>query len=550
MNERTIDTPVVKERSGPSIVWLIPVFTLVVGGWLIYKTLSEQGPVATVSFQTAEGIEAGTTRVKYKNVDIGVVEDIEFAEDFTSVLLTVQFDHGMDHFLRRNTRFWVVRPQLSLRGARGLGTLFSGAYIEIDPGPGSPQRHFVGLEEQPLITTDEAGSTVTLVTDNLGSLDAGSPVYYRGIEAGEVLGYELGSDRRSVYLPVFIRDPYDQLVRGNTRFWNVSGMEVSMGADGPEIRMESIAALMYGGIAFDTPPTLEAETANVEELVFALHDDYNSVQAQAFTRKLNYVMYFENSVRGLSPGAPVEFKGIKVGSVLEVRLEVDPEEATFRIPVLVEIEPERILDQTASEVAAEVTLQRLVERGLRARLQTGNLLTGQLFVELDMHPDTEIALQEDRNVPYPEMPTIPSGMETIMRSVENFVAQLETVDIEAIGRDLSSTLEGTSALFSSEHMESVVEDLDQSMASLRSILQQAEEADVGEVIRTGNRVLDNLERVLAQVDRAMEPGAPLHYNVVQLTGELEETARAIRALVELLERRPQALIFGRDGEED
>jgi paraquat-inducible protein B len=340
--QRTIERPKVRKRSGPSIVWLIPVVTLIVGGWLIVKTISERGPEATISFRTAEGIEAGKTMVKYKDVDIGMVEAIRFSEDFSNVVLTVRFNHGTDHFLRRNTRFWVVRPQLSLRGARGLGTLLSGSHIEIDPGPGAPQRHFVGLEQQPLITADEAGLQIMLVSDNLGSIDAGSPIYYRGILAGEVLGHELGSDRRTIYIPAFIRAPYDQLIRGNTRFWNVSGMEVSMGADGPSLKMESVLALLYGGIAFDTPPSLGQPDDSPEDLVFPLHSGRESIESLAFTRKLNFVMYFDSSVRGLSVGAPVEFKGIRIGTVLDVRLEVNPEDASFLIPVLVEVEPERI----------------------------------------------------------------------------------------------------------------------------------------------------------------------------------------------------------------
>jgi paraquat-inducible protein B len=322
-------------------VWLVPLITAIVGGWLILRTATEQVPTATISFKTAEGIEAGTTKVKYKSVDIGTVEDIRFGESFENVILTVEFNSGMDEFLRRNTRFWVVRPQLSVRGVSGLSTLVSGSYIEIDPGPGSPQTHFVGLEDQPLITTDDAGTRITLITDDLGSIGARSPIYYQGLLAGEVLGHELASDAQSVYVYGFIRAPFDQLVRGNSRFWNVSGLDVSMGADGVEVRTASVQSLLFGGISFETPDTLEVSSTDVSNLIFTLHKSYSEIEAQAYTRKLRFVMYFSGSVRGLSPGAPVEFKGIRIGSVLDIKLEFDRDDTTFRIPVLVEIEPDR-----------------------------------------------------------------------------------------------------------------------------------------------------------------------------------------------------------------
>ncbi len=298
-------------RAGFSIVWLVPLITAIVGGWLIFRTLADQAPVATISFKTAEGIEAGKTRIKYKSVDIGVVEEVAFAEDFESVVLTASFSKGMQDFLRRNTRFWVVKPQLGIQGVSGLSTLVSGSYIEIDPGPGSPQNHFVGLEQIPLITTDDAGTRITLISESLGSVGRGSPIYYQGILAGEALGYELASDAKSVYIYAFIRDPFDQLVRGNSRFWNVSGLDLSLGANGVEVRTASIQSLIFGSIAFETPNTLELTTAQIEDLIFTLHSSHAVIEERTFVRKLQFVMYFTGSVRGLNAGAPVEFKGIK-----------------------------------------------------------------------------------------------------------------------------------------------------------------------------------------------------------------------------------------------
>jgi len=541
--------PEIKQKAGPSIIWLIPLVTAIVGGWLVVVTLIDQAPTATITFNTAEGIQAGKTAVKYKNVEIGLVDEIQFAKDFDHVELSVTFNEGMDQFLRRNTRFWVVRPQFSLRGVSGLGTLLSGSYIEIDPGPGSPQNHFVGLEEIPLITRDDAGTKITLVSDELGSLAGGSPIYYQGLFAGEVLGYELGSDAESIYIHAFVRDPYDQLVRGNSRFWNVSGLDVSMGADGIEIKTASMQALMFGGISFETPTTLEPANSDVENLIFTLYPNHDVIDEEAYTRKLQFVMYFNSSVRGLSPGAPLEFKGIRIGNVLDVKLEFNPDDTSFRIPVLVEIEPDRIVDRTAdANTSAGNMLQTLVERGLRARLSTGSLLTGQLYVELNMYPGTEAVYLGDGSTLHPELPTIPGAFEAMTESVQNFISKLETVDVEEMGNNILGILAGTNELLNKAETEQTVTDLQASMRALKNILRTVDSADLEQTIESANKVLGNVNNTLTMIDGVLTPNSPLQYNIIQVTGELEETARALRSLVQMLERQPQAIIFGRGAE--
>ncbi|MEK9628965.1 MAG: MlaD family protein [Nitrospinota bacterium] len=739
-----ISTPKVSKQSGPSIVWLIPLVTLLVGGWLIVKTLSEQGPRATISFKTAEGIEVDKTKVKYKNVDIGVVEKIEFSDDFSNTILTVDFIQGSENFLRRSTRFWVVKPQLSLKGASGLGTLISGSYIEIEPGPGAPQLHFVGLEKQPVVKSDEQGKKITLVTQNLGSVDTGSPIYYQGLPAGEVLGYELGNDRKSTYVYAFIKDPFDQLIRGNTNFWNVSGINVSMDADGFKVQTESIQSMIYGGIAFETPETLEQATTDVDNLVFTLHENYESIEKHAYTKKIKFIMFFDSSIRGLNLGAPVEFKGIKVGSVLDVRLEFDKDSTTFRIPVLIEIEPQRIMERgLEGEVSSHQALNRLVERGLRARLQTGSLLTSQLFIDLDMHPGSPVNLS-GTEAPFPELPTLPtSNFGAITQSAEELLAKLNAVDIEEVTsvlvdtiktanktmhtaddaiksantliqspdipkaikdvrialenfknltqkvedsqlvasaeqtinsvdkavnnadkiinsagetikgvnktlsgvdktlasadqaiKDASNTLGGVDKTLNSadtainnvnklitkpaiteaiedirvalnnfknvtqkiddtdlvasasktlDHMDEIIvgskqtlknadkaidsamltaenanklitspginkamEDIQESLKSFKSIMAKVDKSNLKEAINAGHLALESLSQTLDKTSAMMEPNSPIQYNLIELTREFEETARAIRSLIETLERNPQELIFGKD----
>jgi paraquat-inducible protein B len=570
----SVAEPAMRRRSGPSVVWLIPLITALIGGWLIYKTISEQGPVITVSFKTAEGIEPGTTRVKYKNVDMGVVESLRFTNDYSQVILTLQMEKNAAHLLRRGTRFWVVRPRLSLREVSGLGTLISGAYIALDPGEGTMQKHFKGLDTPPVLTTEDDGKKVLLMAPRLGSLGIGSPIYYQGILAGEVLGYELGDDLNSVLIHAFINAPYDDLVKGNSRFWNVSGLDVSIDADGIKVRTESLESLMFGGIAFETPATLEPVSGDVSGLVFTLHPSYKSIEENAYTQKVPFVLFFDGSVRGLNIGAPVEFKGIKVGSVRDIRLEFHAEDTSFRIPVLIELEPERIIRRGEGGMASpRKTLDTLIERGLRARLKTGNILTGQLFVELVMRPDSEVHLA-DVSMDLPQLPTIPADLEEFTSSIKAFLTKLDRLDLEGIAAELHGTLTGSNKLLNSGKLEGVISELEgtlagsnrllnhakldsavtdlaASLASLKGILATLDKRagplseNTIKALGSLSRSLDKAHETMTLMDGVLKPDSLLHYRVIQMSDEMAETARSIRAFVNMLERNPEAMIFGK-----
>ena len=518
---------------------------------MILRTLTDQAPVATIQFQTAAGIVAGKTKIKYKSVDIGIVDNIAFAEDFSNIILTATFNQGLEGFLRRNSRFWVVKPELSVRGVSGLGTLISGSYIEIDPGPGEPQSHFVGLEETPLITTDDAGTQITLVSKDLGSIGRGSPIYYQGILAGEALGYELGADAQSVFIHAFVRDPFDQLVKGNSRFWNISGIDVSMGANGVDVKTSSVTSLLFGGIAFDTPDSLETTVADIGDLIFTLYPRHSSIEDQSYARKIKFVMYFTGSVRGLSPGAPLEFRGIRIGEVLDIRMEFDEETTSFRIPVLVEIEPDRIIHRDSQNpLSPEQTLQTLVDKGLRGRLQSGNLLTGKLFVELNIYPDAPLTMVGDASMAYPELPTIAGAFEAITQSIGEFVEKFRTIDIEEIGNNIENILGGADKLVNKNVNEEAVTDLQASMRALSNVLRNVDEGNLDTTIVAARNVLINLQDTLGMINDILEPHSPLQHNVIKVTDELEEMSRSVRLLIETLERQPNSIIFGRKVTED
>ncbi|MFH2058945.1 MAG: MlaD family protein [Pseudomonadota bacterium] len=543
--------PEIKKKSWPSLVWMIPLITACIGGWLIYKTISETGPRIEITFKTAEGIEAGKTKIKYKEIEIGVVDAMEFSPDFSHVILKADMDKAAAMLLGRGTRFWVVMPRLSLRGASGLSTLLSGAYIEIEPGQGTLQTSFKGMDKPPVVRAGVDGTKIMLLAGNLGSIDTGSPVYYQGIQAGEILGWELGNDRKSIFIHAFVTSPYNKIIKSNTRFWNISGMDVSVGSEGVSVRTQSLQSLLYGGIAFETPDTLEPVTQNVEGLVYTLYDDYDRIHEAAFIKKVAFILFFEGSVRGLNVGAPVEFKGIKVGTVKDVRLEFNNQDATFRIPVLIEIEPERIVSKNEEAIASlPQTINRLIEQGLRARLQTGSLLTGQLYIELDMHPDTSIRLV-NTDSRFPELPTIPANLEQMTNSIKRVLAKMEKLEITQIGSELLKTLQGTNKLIHKPELDKAVDDFGQSLHLLKTVLYKLDQrvepiaANLENAIGAGHKTLEKAQITLGLIDEVLKPGSPLQHRVFELTEELSEMARSIRTLVDMLERNPNAIIFGK-----
>lgn len=555
MNEPALQ-PEVRERGGPSLVWLIPILTALIGGWLIVHTLTDRGPLVTITFRTADGIEVQKTRIKYKSLDIGLVEGVRFSADFSRVEVRARLSKEAAHFLRRDTRFWVVRPTLSVRGISGLGTLLSGAYIEIGPGLGAPQFLFTGLESPPVVNADEAGKQITLMTRRLGSIDRGSLVHYQGIVAGEVLGYEMANDYRSVLIHAFVKAPFERLVRSNTRFWSASGLDLSVGPDGLRVKTESLQALLFGGIAFDTPDPQDAGVEDIAGLVFTLHEDLKSIQEQSYASKVRFVLFFEDSVRGLTIGAPVEFKGIKVGSVIDVRLEYDERNSAFRIPVVIEVEPERIVESgDRMKKAPREAFQLLVKRGLRARLQTGSLLTGQLYVDLDMHPKTPLRLADAARAgavrAEPELPTIQGNIEQMTVTARGILEKLDKIDFASIGAELQATLKGANALANAPQLQSSLADLSASLTSVRGIMRKVDSrvepltANLEQALLAAREALEKSKSTMALVEGILTPESPLHGHTVRLAQELAATARSIRSLVDMLERNPQSLLFGK-----
>jgi len=527
-----------------SIVWLVPLVAVVIGGWLVYKAISEKGPTITITFKSADGLEAGKTKIKYKDVEVGRVDSIVLSKDLSHVIVKAEFVKGSKNYLSQNTRFWVVRARVAAGGVSGLGTLFSGAYIGIDPGkPGTPATHFEGLEVPPVVTTDLPGSHFVLRASSLGSLNVGAPVYFRRIEVGQVISYQLDEDGQAVTVKVFVHDPHHELVRKNTRFWNASGLDVAIGAEGIRVDTESFVSMMVGGIAFDTPANMEPGEPAEENDVFDLYKNRESISEKTYARKNKWLLHFDSGVRGLKAGAPVELQGIQMGQVLDVNLEFDVDKEAFKIPVLIEIEPDRVKasGQLPKGAEGQKIMDFLVEKGLRAQLKTGSLITGQLLVAIDMHPEAPPASinWEGR---YPELPTVPTAMEEITTSLTQLLNKFEKLPIEQIGNDLRDTVAGAKQLINSAELESSIRALNETLDQAQKFV-AALNKGVAPELKTA---VSNLNSALIQAEKLTKS---LNSNVApqadRTLRELQSAARSIKVWAAYLERHPEALIRGK-----
>jgi paraquat-inducible protein B len=525
----------------------VPVVAALIGGWLVVKALTEKGPQVIITFKSAEGLEAGKTKVKFKDVEIGMVEEIRIAEDASHVVVKAQLVKETERFISENTRFWVVRARVSASAIYGLGTVFSGAYIDVDPGkPGKPARHFRGLEEPPIVTTGLAGRHFILEADRRGSLEVGSPIYYRQIRVGEIVAYHLSEDGTKIVSKVFVNAPYHQFVRNDTRFWNASGVDLRMDATGVRLDSESLVSILVGGIAFDSfRNNSDPEEPAEENAIFKLYANRETAQEKIYSKKNYFVLLFEESVRGLSPGAPVEFRGIPIGQVIDIKSEFDIKMNKFKIPVIAAVEPERIafIGKLPEGVSRESLADYLVERGLRAQLRTGNLLTGQNYVALDFFPNSKPAtLVRGGRYGYPEFPTTPTQLEEIGSKVTQLIAKIDKIPIEQIGNDLRDTIQGAKRVTNSPELTETLKSLNAAIKELQLLMADLRTRTAPEM----NATLQQAQASLAAAGNVLESGSPLQSRLKETLEELASAARALRVLSDYLERQPQSLLTGKE----
>jgi len=523
-------SPAIKTRRfSVSLVWIVPIVAVLVGISLVVHSVLQQGPTITLNFKTGSGLTANKTEVKYRNVVIGQVTDVALSDDQKSVNATVQLAKQAESFTRADSQFWVVRPRIGAGGVSGIDTLLSGDYIGADIGQSETRaKQFKGLENPPPITYGEPGKRFTLHTQTLGSLDIGSPVYYRKIEVGQVVAYELDAEGKGVNVEVFVHAPNDAYVTENTRFWNASGVDLSVGANGFALKTESLSSMLVGGIAFRAPPYSPNDKPADEAHTFELFDDQDSALAPPNGEGQYMTLRFDQALRGLKVGAPVEFLGVEFGKVVSINLDFDASKRSFPLNVGIVIYPQllgqahtkllKVMNHDPNDEAAGVRLiGSFIENGLRAQARSGNLLTGQLYIALDFYPKAE-KVKFDPSLRPVSIPTIPGNLEQLQEKLESIVNKINQLPIERIAGNLDSNL-----------------------VELRKGLTQFNAKTLPGVQNT----LADVSKTLQSASSTLAEDSPQREQLTQTLDELGRMSRSLRELSDYLGRHPESLIRGR-----
>jgi paraquat-inducible protein B len=550
------------------MVWIIPVLAALVAAGIAIQRVAREGPTVTIVFRSAQGIEAGKSFIKYKDVNIGLVTAVQLSDDFSKVEVKAKIARSAAGLMVEDAQFWVVRPRISVGEISGLGTLLSGTYIGFGAGKSeTSQQRFTGLEVPRVVTGGAPGREFVLKVSDLGGLSTGSPIYYRHVPVGQVVSYDFIADGKMVELKVFVDAPYDRYVHAQTRFWNASGVALSVSASGVALRTESLAALLSGGIAFDTPAFTSSIDPAAAQTIFTLHPDRDTAMRQPDGVARDYVLYFAEPLNGLSVGAPVMFLGLPAGEVTAVGLTHDPVTLDVRPRVDITLFPERLIarlpekQQSAARAAdqnlkqSRAILRHLFdERGMRAQLRSASLVTSQRYVALDYFPAAP-KTKTDWNRDAPELPVMRSTLPDIEDKLVSVLAKLDKVPLDAIGANLNRSLESLDQTLKDtrklvgrldaqvvpklettlEHTSTLVSRFDTEIApDLRTTLEETRRAVVA-----AERVMSSAQTML------VGPDAPAQQQLRDTLQEVTRAARAVRVLADSLERHPEALIRGR-----
>jgi len=539
------DFPVVSKITSFSPVWIVPIITVLIAGWLAFEAWQDTGLTIEIVFDSAAGVAVGKTHVRYRDVDVGKVTKIKLGDNFEQVSVFVELDPHISSMISADTRFWVVSPRITGSGISGLETLLSGAYIGMAPGHLEEKSlRFEGSSEPPVIRSYERGTDYVLVSESLGSLNPGSPVYYRKIPVGEVTGYKyLSGESGHVHIQVFVKHPYDRLVKTNSQFWNISGIDVSIGAEGIETHVGPLASLLIGGVAFMTPPVED----QVDEIAkhghrFHLLENLKAVKEDAISVSYEYITRFSGSMRGLRVGAPVELRGIQVGQVKHVGWGFQLSDNS-KMNVIISIQPERwITNDTPTDVPTQEHLNnifaQLVTEGLQAQLKTSNLVIGSMYVDLVPHAAKKKKTNKLHQLTdyqgYVELPTADSEFTRLARQLSETVDKIQTIPIGSIGHNF-----------------------DESLGALRNIIKTLEASNVAENVgeiavnlKLATKSLDStvlqLEQTLKSLDQTIAPDSELNHNLNKMISNISDAAKSIEQLTDELNRYPNALLRGKE----
>lgn len=508
-----------------AVIWLLPIVALVIAASMVIQDRLSVGPEVVIAFRSAAGLEAGKTAVKYKDVNVGLVKEITLSPDNTQVLVRVSLGKSAQNLARSDTRFWVVRPRVGMNGVSGIDTLLSGAYIGVDRGlSDESQYRFTGLETPPSIVNDMEGSQFLLEADDLGSLDINSPVYYRRIPVGRITSYQLRKDGKGIDLDIFIDAPYDRLVTADSRFWNVSGVDLSVGSDGFQLKTQTVAAIMAGGIAFSTPAG-PSDGVHYKQTRYILAPDEETAMAPADGPPVRFQLRFEHTLHGLNVGAPVEFSSVRIGRVASIELAYNAEGYRFPIVVGIDVYPSRMgnvlekLPKPTGDVDLNTAIftREMIANGLRAQATSSSLLTGQLYISLDFIPDAPKVKFDVTKRPV-ELPTINGGLSILQDQLTDITRKINKMPLDEIGSNMNTSLvELTKTL---------------RMVNARTL-------------PAANHLMQQAQYTTQGVQNLLAEDSPLMVTLLQSLQEATRTLRTVRSLTSQLDRHPESLIQGR-----
>lgn len=511
---------IARKQTRLSLVWIIPIVAVLIGVWVAVARIRSEGPKITIVFASADGLEAGKTKIYYRGVDVGILRTLRLSRDHRRVVALAQMAPGTEDFLVNDTKFWVVRPRISGANVTGLGTLISGAFIGMEIGSSQrAKRDFVALDTQPVVTGDVPGRFFVLKTPDLGSLDNGTPLFFRRLQVGEVASYGLDKDGRSFTVKVFVKSPYDQYVTANTRFWQASGIDLQLSANGLSVQTQSLLSILIGGVAFETPANGQILPAAAANTVFTLFDNRAKAFEQPARNPQTFELTFNESVRGLAPGAPVEFRGVKVGEVADVSARIDLKTLEFQVPVIIHLDAQRlgvrVVDlKPGADFAAlrRKLIDALVARGVRAQLRTGNLLTGSTFVAFDYFPDAPRTTIDWSQVPV-QLPTTSGQLEATEKQVTEIIKKLNRMPLDRIGDELLKTI-----------------------------------ADLHQTLISANQTLVAARGTLENANSLVGPNSAQAQQLSETLAEVSRAARSLRVLTDYLDRHPEAIVRGKRGQ--
>jgi len=522
-----------------SLVWLIPLVSLFVGLWMVLDTWANQGPVVTIFFETAEGLEVGTTKIKYREITIGQITNIELNSKFNGVKVTAQLNKNTETLLRTDTDFWVVKPRIGNGGISGLSTLFSGSYIEVSPGLSKQKRtDFVGLEIPPVTDPGAPGLRVTLDSDNQTALKVGDPILFYGIQVGKIEYVHFNVEERKVYYDAFIQSPYDKLVTTNTRFWKIDGIEFNMDANGLRIQTGTLETFVRGGVTFDVPENLPKGQVITERAFFTIYENKSELLQQQYRHAQKFILLFGNSIRGLSTGAPVEFKGVRIGSVVRTDI-FYPEMGNLldektRIPVLIQIEPARLglqdSEQQISKVKQEIT--SMIGKGLHAFISSASLLTGSKYIEIQFVKNTHSKPKQFNQ--YLVIPTAASEIDILLEKVDHILGTFDKLSLGQLVDNASDAMKET---------HNAMINFSKASHQVDSLLDNSESADL---IKHINQTLFSIENLA----KDFSAGSKTQQEIIITFQALEKLLKQITPILSQLQNRPNSLIFAGEADDE